>query len=117
MAHQTISSASCYTWVAIMEQAGAAAPTATVVHNDFNETFTFARTGAGVYTITSPGSKFTANKTVCWFMNGVVPNGVLEANPRAASTAIIDLHAHDLVTNLHADGVITACSVRIEVYL
>ena len=44
--------------------AGGAAPTAIVLSNNTGYTYTWARTGGGIYTITADGNAFTANKTI-----------------------------------------------------
>lgn len=50
---------------ALITQSGTSAPTAVEYKNEFpGVTFTWARTGAGVYTITASTAVFTTNKTV-----------------------------------------------------
>jgi len=55
-------------YTALVTQAGGAAPTATVLQNSITGTLTWARTGAGVYTLTSNGTAFTVDKTIL-FLN------------------------------------------------
>ena len=61
-------------------QAGAAAPTTTILQNDFaeldGEDITFTRSGAGSYLINSPLGLFPANKT---FVNVYQPFGASQA--------------------------------------
>ena len=47
-----------------LTQAGTAAPTAVTKNKSIAGTFTWARTGAGVYTLTGPAGSFPANRTV-----------------------------------------------------
>ena len=51
-------------YTASLTQAGTAAPVATIMQNTTGKTFTWARTGAGVYTVTANNATFTANKTI-----------------------------------------------------
>lgn len=46
-----------------LAQSGTAAPVPTVHRKDFSQTFTWARSGEGVYTLTANASAFTENKT------------------------------------------------------
>tara|TARA_R100001510_G_C7486146_1_gene95963 strand:+ start:113 stop:565 length:453 start_codon:yes stop_codon:yes gene_type:complete len=58
-------------YTALLTQAGAAAPVATVLKNNTGYTYTWARTGGGTYTITANGSAFTVNKTIVFNNNGI----------------------------------------------
>ncbi len=58
-------------YVALISQSGGAAPTAIVLSNNTGYTYTQARTGGGIYTITADGNAFTANKTIVFNNNGV----------------------------------------------
>ena len=51
-------------YTASLTQTGTAAPVATIMQNTTGKTFTWARTGAGVYTVTANNATFTANKTI-----------------------------------------------------
>lgn len=58
------------TYQSLITQTGTSAPTGTALHNDFGATtFTWARTGAGVYTLTASAPTFTANKTGVFMSN------------------------------------------------
>tara|TARA_Y100000015_G_C2392542_1_gene90938 strand:- start:1559 stop:2020 length:462 start_codon:yes stop_codon:yes gene_type:complete len=46
-------------------------PTATVLQNTTGATFTWARTGGGVYTVTASSTIFTVNKTIVFNNNGL----------------------------------------------
>jgi|TARA_R110000765_G_scaffold5255_1_gene16457 hypothetical protein len=96
-------------YTALVTQAGVAAPTATVLQNSITGTLTWARTGAGVYTLTSNGTAFTVNKTIL-FLN--VGNG--EANQMLmwtrTSSSVITLNTNG------ADDRITAGAFELRVY-
>lgn len=51
-------------YTASLTQTGTAAPVATIMQNTTGKTFTWARTGAGLYTVTANNATFTANKTI-----------------------------------------------------
>lgn len=58
------------TYQSLVSQTGTSAPTGTVLNNDFGATtFTWARTGTGVYTLTASSAVFTANKTAILMSN------------------------------------------------
>ena len=57
-------------YVALLTQAGTAAPVATVLSNNLTATLTWARTGVGVYTLTASAATFTANKTIIFLNAG-----------------------------------------------
>lgn len=57
-------------YVALLTQAGTAAPVATVLSNNLTATLTWARTGVGVYTLTANAATFTANKTIIFLNAG-----------------------------------------------
>ena len=57
-------------YVALLTQAGTAAPVATVLSNNITATLTWARAGVGVYTLTASAATFTANKTIIFLNAG-----------------------------------------------
>ena len=96
-------------YTALITQASSAAPIATILQNTTGDTLTWARTGAGTYTVTSSTALFTANKTAV-FLN--VGNG--EANQmlmwtRTSSSVIT------LTTN-GSDGRITGGAFEVRIY-
>lgn len=103
-------------WHALLTQAGTAAPTAVVLFNDLGETLILARSGAGVYTITSPGAKFTAAKTAV-ILNSWEGSQLIDVNQLGwtrTSTSVITIKgqvpsshaAADVFTNIF-------CEIRI----
>lgn len=57
-------------YAGILGQTGAFAPTLTSLQNSTGATFTWARTGAGTYTLTASTAIFTVGKTICFLNNG-----------------------------------------------
>ena len=96
-------------YTALISQAGTAAPTQTILQNTTGQTLTWARTGAGAYTVTSGAALFTADKTAV-FLN--VGNG--EANQMLmwtrTSTTVITLDTNG------ADDRITGGSFEVRIY-
>ena len=96
-------------YTALVTQADAVAPTATVLQNTITGTLTWARTSAGVYTLTSNGTPFTSNKTVVFLNVGDgEPNQMLMWT-RTSSSVIT------LTTN-GADDRITAGAFEVRIY-
>lgn len=56
--------------VQLLNQTSPNPPVATEVYNDTGEVFTWFYVGAGVFSLTSTNSPFTAGKTVVFFNNG-----------------------------------------------
>jgi hypothetical protein len=96
-------------YTALITQAGVAAPTAKILQNTTGDTLTWARTGAGAYTVTSSTALFTADKTAV-FLN--VGDG--EANQMLmwtrTSTTVITLDTNG------SDGRITGGSFEVRIY-
>lgn len=98
-----------------VSQTGTNAPTGTVARNDFEETLALARSGQGTYTITSPGSKFTANKTRITFNRGNIDAG--RTHEVLTSTSVCEFHTVNATSNLHEDDLIAGGTIKIEVFL
>lgn len=98
------------TYTATITQTGASAPVATVLQNTFTVsgiTLTWARTGAGVYTLTATGgTPFTANKTTL-LVGSVAPAAFSFTR---TSTTVIAL------TSGGVDGQFLETTVEIKVY-
>ena len=96
-------------YTALVTQTGGTAPTATVLQNTTGDTLTWARTGAGTYTVTSGTALFTPNKTAV-FCN--VGNG--ERNQMLmwtrTSTSVLTL------TTNGSDGRITSGAFEVRIY-
>jgi hypothetical protein len=57
-------------YTALLTQTSTDAPVATVLSSNLTGTFTWARTGVGVYTLTANAATFTANKTIVFLNAG-----------------------------------------------
>lgn len=109
---------------ALVSQSGASAPSAVVGRNDFGATtFTWARTSAGVYTITANASVFTSGKTVGIYsplanLNGAVNIIRTSATVLTLTTAVQSLAVLGLVgfTATPTDAMLTSNLVEIRVY-
>lgn len=103
-------------------QAAAAAPVATVLNKTIAGTLTWARTSVGVYTLTSNGTPFTANKTQIFVGRSVVTAGdhVTDIVTTRTSTSVITLNTFDV--NLAAfvstptDDLLLETAFRIVIY-
>lgn len=102
-------------YVANLTQASTAAPVATVLLNEFLPTLTWARTSAGIYTLTAASAVFTASKTQ------VILSGALSgiATVALTSTTVITLTVKDTGTNSAAavsDDLLSATGIEIRVF-
>ena len=95
-------------YTALLTQAGAAAPVATVLKNNTGYTYTWARTGAGTYTITASGSAFAVNKTLVFYNLGEYAFSIGQPWTRTSDTVI--------TISLGGDGRITNGSFEIKIY-
>lgn len=60
---QTLPTSAFSSFQSLVSQSGTGAPSGSTLQNSFGVTFTWARTGAGTYTLTASAATFTANKT------------------------------------------------------
>lgn len=102
-------------YIANLTQASTAAPAATVLLNEFLATLTWARTSAGLYTLTASYAIFTANKTQ------VLLSGALSgiATIALTSTTVITLTTKDTGSNSAAavaDDLLSATGIEIRVF-
>ncbi len=100
-----------YTVYAILfSQTGGTAPTVDAsLQNSTGATFTWARTGAGVYTLTASEALFTVNKTMCLLNNGGVTDTQTIQWTRTSDTV--------LTITTSADAKITKGSLEVRVYI
>ena len=95
-------------YTALLTQAGTAAPVDTVLKNNTDYTYTWARTGPGTYTITASGNAFTNNKTLVFYNLGEYAFSIGQPWVRT-SDAVITI-------SLGGDGRITNGSFEIRIY-
>jgi len=79
----------------IISQATTAAPTVTVLQNTITGVMTWARTGAGTYTITSSGTPFTDLKTIVFINGGSIVGSVVEWEWTSTSVVTIKTNGTD----------------------
>ena len=93
----------------IYGQSGTAAPTVDqLLQNTTGATFTWARTGAGTYTITANSALFTSSKTICFLNNGGVTDTQTIQWTRTSNTV--------LTITTSADAKITKGSFEVRIY-
>ena len=98
------------TYVALISQTGAAAPTVdALLQNTTGSSFTWARTGAGTYTITASSALFLANKTVCFLNNGSAAAETLNIRWTRTSDTVITI-------TTSADAKLVKGSFEIRIY-
>lgn len=85
------------TYDVTLTQSATAAPVATIGHNNIPGTLTWAYVSPGIYTLTSNGTPFTANKTQIYFGPLPVPNTDHVTQPSAVrtSTSVITITLTD----------------------
>ena len=94
-------------YTALLTQTGTAAPTATVLLSNLTATLTWARTGAGTYTLTAGAATFTNNKTIVFFNNG---NAAPNTNKWTRTSDTV------LTITTGADAAITNGSFEVRIY-
>jgi len=94
-------------YVALVNQAGAAAPVATVMQNTTGGTIAWSRNSSGNYSGVITGGAFTAGKTLVFVNQG---GGTSTANIKWASSAT----TITIITG--ADDVLAKASIEIRIY-
>ena len=93
--------------VQLLTQTGTNAPVATEVYNNTGQTFTWARTTTGIYTLTASAATFTANKTIVFFNNG---NAAPNTNKWTRTSDTV------LTLTIGIDNALTNGSFEIKIY-
>lgn len=105
---------------AIISQSGTSAPSATDYVNQLGTTMTWARTTAGVYTLTAGSAVFTSGKTVILLSNPIT--GLVSYIVVPTSTTVITVSTFLLsviatvLTAVATDALITNLLVEVRVY-
>lgn len=103
-----------------LTQSSTSAPVATVLNKTISGTLTWGYTSAGLYTLTSSATPFTANKTQVFFGGGGAGTNFSVLRVTLTSTSVITLETLDVnvgggsVTN--ANGLLTATTFRVVVW-
>ena len=103
-------STSYNSYVALLTQAGTAAPVATVLSNNLTATLTWARTSAGVYTLTANAATFTANKTII-FLNAGSSQSIITGEKTSDTVLTVKT-----ISGGAADSVITNGAFEVRIY-
>ena len=98
-------------YTALIDQAGTAAPTATVLQNTTGGTITLSRTSTGAYAFAISGATYTENKTTIFLGNTNATNNIAAV---VKSTTGITFEQKDLAHS-NVDG-LTKISIEIRIY-
>ena len=104
-------------YTALITQAGAAAPVATVLQNTTGGTIAWTRPsnpGVGRYVATISGASYTANKTVVIVTSGGNNDNILR--PVVTSTTAIDWYNIDSSDSAVSDTIAATTTVEIRIY-
>ena len=100
-------------YVAILNQAGTAAPVATVLSNNLTATLTWARTSQGTYTLTASEATFTANKTIVFLNAG---SGIPLISAERTSDTVLTVKTFVPSSAAATDNVITNGAFEVRIY-
>ena len=100
-------------YVALLTQAGTAAPVATVLSNNLTATLTWARTGVGVYTLTASAPTFTANKTIVFLNAG---SGIPLITGERTSDTILTIKTFVPSSGAAVDAAIANGAFEVRIY-
>jgi len=100
-------------YVALLTQAGTAAPVATVLSNNLTATLTWARAGVGVYTLTASAATFTANKTIVFLNAG---SGIPLITGERTSDTILTIKTFVPSSGAAVDAAITNGAFEVRIY-
>ena len=100
-------------YVALLTQAGTAAPVATVLSNNLTATLTWARTGVGVYTLTASAATFTANKSIVFLNAG---SGVTLISAERTSDTVLTVKTFVPSSGAAVDASITNGAFEVRIY-
>lgn len=101
-------------YTALITQAGAAAPVATVLQNTTGGTIAWTRNSTGRYVATISGKTYVANKTAVIITSGGNSDKFLK--PVVSSTSTIDIYNIDTGDSAVSDGVLETTTVEIRIY-
>lgn len=119
----TIPTSAYSSYQAMVSQTGTSAPSATSLVNSLGVTFTWARTSAGVYTITASTAVFTAGKTGIFVkplnnLNGAISTIVTSTTVITVTTAVQSLAVLGLLgfTATPTDALLVSTLFEVRVY-
>jgi len=100
-------------YTALLTQTSTNAPVATVLSNNLTGTFTWARTGVGVYTLTASAATFTANKTIVFLNAG---SGIPLISAERTSDTILTVKTFVSSSGAAVDAAITNGAFEVRIY-
>jgi hypothetical protein len=117
---QTLAASAYKSYQAVVTQTGTSAPSASVYMNQLGTTLTWARTSAGLYTLTAGSAVFTSNKTVIFLSNpitGLVSYLVVPTSTSVitVSTLLLSVIA-TVLTAVNTDALMTNLGIEVRVY-
>jgi len=101
-------------YTALITQAGAAAPVATVLQNTTGGTIAWTRNSTGRYIATLSGKTYVANKTAVIITSGGNNDRFLK--PVVSSTSTVDIYNMDTGDSAVSDGISATTTVEIRIY-
>jgi len=101
-------------YTALLTQAGAAAPVATVLQNTTGGTIVWTRASTGRYVATIASATYTTNKTSCMVTSG--GNNDFMLKPATIVNTAIDFYNLDLSDNAVSDTIAATTTVEIRIY-
>jgi hypothetical protein len=99
----------------LVSQTSTGAPTATVIENTTGVTPVFARSSAGVYTLTMTGA-FTVNKTFIPVPRQVLSTGN-ECTVARTTADVVSIQSFATSGPTSTDGLLSATPIEIQIYL
>jgi hypothetical protein len=101
-------------YTALITQAGAAAPVATVLQNTTGGTIVWTRNSTGRYVATISGTTYTNDKTTVLVTSG--GNSDMILRPVVSSTTTVDWYNIDSSDNAVSDTISATTTVEIRIY-
>ena len=101
-------------YTALVTQAGAAAPVATVLQNTTGGTIVWTRNSTGRYVATISGTTYTTDKTTVLVTSGGNNDNILR--PVVSSTTTVDWYNIDSSDNAVSDVISATTTVEIRIY-
>ncbi len=100
-------------YTALLTQTSTDAPVATVLSSNLTGTFTWARTGVGVYTLTASTATFTAGKTILFLNAGSSPSLI---TGEKTSDTVLTIKTFIPSNGVATDAAITNGAFEVRIY-
>jgi hypothetical protein len=100
-------------YTALLTQTSTDAPVATVLSSNLTGTFTWARTGVGIYTLTASAATFTAGKTIVFLNAGSSPSLI---TGEITSDTVLTIKTFTPSSGAATDAAITGGSFEVRIY-